>query len=226
MRRSMYSRYDGSRRHWNRIFAGLAPFDPRNPLVDPDLEGALRWVSKGAHSIVDFGCGNGRGLLRSLVLGVERGVGIDISDSAISLAKKAARESKLQRRAVFRRGSIALLSRLSPASFDSGILFNIIDNLFPEDAILVLNEYRRLIKLDGKILLKLNDFVEPAVLETEYGAIQMTGRLYREKTGLYFWDLDDGEARALLTRLFTLEESMIQLGKSGQSNRVYYLRRR
>jgi SAM-dependent methyltransferase len=193
--------------------------------VDPDLESALQWVSKGTHSIVDFGCGNGRGLLRSLILGVERGVGIDISDSAISLAKKMARANKLQRRAVFRRGSITLLSRLSAASFDSGILFNIIDNLFPEDAIFVLNEYRRLIKPDGKILLKLNDFVEPTVLETEYEAVQVTGRLYREKTGIYLWDLDDGEARALLTRLFTLEECSREIGKSGPPNRVYYLRR-
>jgi SAM-dependent methyltransferase len=195
-------------------------------LANPDLESALRWVSRGARSIVDFGCGNGRSLLRSLALGIERGVGIDISDSAISLARSAARASKLQGRAVFRRGSVSLLSSLPAASFDSGILFNIIDNLFPEDAIHVLNEYRRLIRPGGKILLKLNDFVEPTVLEAEYGAVQVTGMLYREKTGLYFWNLDDGEARALLTKQFTLEESKrIQLGKPTQNNRLYYLRR-
>ncbi len=222
----MSSRYDASRRHWNGVFADLTLFDPGSPLEDPDLENALRWVSKGARSIVDFGCGDGRALLRSLVLGVERGVGIDISDSAISLAKKVARTSKLQGRAEFRLGGVPLLSRLPPSSFDSGILFNIIDNLYPEDAITVLNEYHRLIRPDGKILLKLNDFVEPTVLD-EDGAVQLTGRLYKEKTGLYFWDLDDGEARALLTRLFALEESSLaHLGGSGALNRVYYLRRR
>jgi arsenite methyltransferase len=223
---TIHSRYNATRRHWNEVFAGLALFDPKTPLADSDVESALQWVSMGAHSIIDFGCGNGRALLRSLVLGVEQGVGIDISDSAISLAKNTARESWLQGRAVFRRGDMSLLSRLSPASFDSGILFNIVDNLFPEDAILVLNEYRRLVKLGGKILLKLNDFVEPTVLETEYEAEQVTGRLYREKTGLYFWDLDDGEARALLARPFALEEfSRVQLGESDHSNRMYYLRR-
>jgi SAM-dependent methyltransferase len=221
----MHSRYEASRRYWNEVFMGLTTFDPRKSLEDPDLETALEWVSLRARSIIDFGCGSGRALLRSLVLGVERGVGIDISDSAISLAKKAARASTLQRRVVFRRGGLTLLSHLPPTSFDSGILFNIGDNLFPEDSILVLNEYRRLIRPGGKILLKLNDFVDPTVLEGEYGAIQVTGRLYREKTGLYFWDLDDGEAQALLTQLFTLEEfRRIQLGKSGQSNRLYYLR--
>jgi SAM-dependent methyltransferase len=222
----MSSRYAASRRHWNEVFAGLAPFDPKIALANPDLESALQWVSRGAHSIVDFGCGNGRGLLRSLVLGVERGIGIDISDSAISLAKSVARASKLEGKAVFRRGSISLLSSLPPASFDSGILFNIIDNLFPEDAILVLNEYRKLVRPEGRIVLKLNDFVRPAVMEAEYGAMQMTGMLYREKTGLYLWDLDDGEALALLTRVFTLEKfRRIQLGKPDQSNRLYYMRR-
>jgi len=223
----MSSRYEASRRHWNGVFANLPPFDPNDPLEHPDLESALRWVSKGAHSVVDFGCGSGRALLRSLVLGADGGVGIDISDSAISLAEKVARASKLEGRAMFRRGDIALLSSLATGSFDSGILFNIVDSLFPEDAITVLNEYRRVVRPDGKILLKLNGFVEPAVLEGEYGAVQLTGRLYREKTGLYFWDLDDGEARALLTRLFTLEESSLaRLGESGASNHVYYLRRR
>ncbi len=222
----MSSRYAASRKHWNGVFAGLSPFDPRIAFADPDVESALQWVSRGARSIVDFGCGNGRGLLRSLALGVERGVGIDISDSAISLARSVARASKLQGEAVFRRGGVSLLASLPPASFDSGILFNIIDGLFPEDAILVLNEYRRLIRPGGKILLKLNDFVEPDVLEAEYGAVQVTGLLYRERTGLHFWDLDDGEARALLTRLFTLEEfRRTQLGKPAQANRMYYLRR-
>ena len=222
----MYSRYDKSERYWNGVFAALPPFDPNDPLADPDLESALRWVSDGTHSIVDFGCGNGRGLLRSLVLGVEHGLGVDISEAAISLAEKEARKSKLQERSEFRRGGASLLPQLSSASFDSGILFNIIDNLFPEDAILVLNEYRRIIRPGGKILLKLNDFVEPAVLETEYEAVQVTGRLYREESGLYFWDLDDEEARALFTRLFKLEKSMkVRLRKSGQFNRMYNLRR-
>ncbi len=223
--RSMSSRYDSARRHWNGVFDSLAPIDPNDSLADPDLEGALRWISKGARSIIDFGCGDGRALLRSLVLGVEQGVGIDISDSAISLAEEAARASRLQGRAAFKRGDIKLLSRLSPASFDSGILLGIIDNLFPEDAISVLNEYHRLIRPGGRILLKLNAFVEPTVLD-ESGAVQVTGMLYREKAGLYFWDLDDREARTLLTRLFTLEESgLAHREKSGQPDRVYYLRR-
>jgi SAM-dependent methyltransferase len=222
----MRSRYDALRRYWNGVFAGLAPYDPRTALANAHLESALRWVSLRARSIVDFGCGNGRALLRSLALGVERGVGIDISDSAIAIARRAARASKLQGKAAFSRGGVSLLSSLPPASFDSGILSNIIDNLFPEDAIFVLNEYRRLIRPEGKILLKLNDFVEPAALEAEYGAVQVTGMLYREKTGLYLWNLDDGEVRALLARLFTLEESRrIQLGEPTHYNRLFFLRR-
>jgi SAM-dependent methyltransferase len=221
----MSPKYIASRRYWNKVFAGLPPFDSRTPLADRPLENALRWLSEGSHCTIDFGCGRGRCLLRSLVLGAKKGVGIDISVSAISTAKRIARTNKLSRRAEFRCGGTRLLSHLASASFDSGILFNIIDNLLPEDALRVLGEFRRLVKPHGRILLKLNDFVEPSKLTSEYGATRIFDGLYKEKTGLYLWNLSDKEVRDLVARFFTIEKSQrISLGKTGQFNRLYYLR--
>jgi SAM-dependent methyltransferase len=67
------------------------------------------------------------------------------------------RASRLSRRAEFRCGGTRLLFHLASASFDSGILFNIMDNLLPEDALRAVGEFHRLVEHHGRILLKLND---------------------------------------------------------------------
>ncbi|AZR73976.1 hypothetical protein BBF96_11595 [Anoxybacter fermentans] len=88
--------------------------------------------------MIDFDCGHGKILFRCLELGIRSIVGIDISPMAIVLAKKLAVENGVENKSEFWCGDSSILSRINDQSFDAGILFNIIDNLMPEDGLKVL----------------------------------------------------------------------------------------
>ena len=159
-------------------------------------------------------------------MGAKRGIGIDFSRAAVSMGRSMALKCGLQDRATFIFGDVSELSKFSRNHFDSGILFNILDNLIPDDGQAVLKEFHRLIKSGGRVLLKLNQFVEESELTRDYGAKLVFGRLYVEPTGLYFWDLDNHSVRQLVDPWFKIERTKrIHLGKTNQFNRLYYLRK-
>jgi ubiquinone/menaquinone biosynthesis C-methylase UbiE len=158
-------------------------------------------------------------------MGARRTVGIDISVSAISMAEEVARSNGLQNRCIFKCGGVPELSRFAPDSFDSGILFNIIDNLVPDDALKVLEEFHRLIRAGGRVLLKLNDFVEPIRLVGEFKSEPVLDKLYRDSTGLFFWDLSNEDVSELVRPFFGIEKfGKISLGTPNHFNRLYFMR--
>ena len=68
---------------------------------------------------------------------------------------------------------------------DSAILSNIIDNLYPDDAISVLEEIKRILKKNGKLLVKLNPFISDEQIE-EYGIKKISGNLLDD--GMILWN--------------------------------------
>ncbi|MEF8873871.1 MAG: hypothetical protein V5A88_04270, partial [Candidatus Thermoplasmatota archaeon] len=94
------------------------------------------------------------------------------------------------------------------------------------DAIAVLEEFNRVIKPGGKIFLKLNDYVDPSQLE-EWEAKKVRDDLYKEESGLFFWNLKDEKVMDLLENNFEIEKRVdVEFKEESQSNRVYYLRNR
>ena len=59
----------------------------------------------------------------------------------------------------FIQGSIETLESISDSSFDAIILFNIIDNLYPEDTEVLIKEVERILSSNGKLLVKLNPYI-------------------------------------------------------------------
>jgi arsenite methyltransferase len=51
------------------------------------------------------------------------------------------------------------LEAIADGAFDGVVLSNIIDNLIPQDAIKVLTEVKRILKVSGKVSVKLNPFL-------------------------------------------------------------------
>jgi SAM-dependent methyltransferase len=168
----------------------------------------------------------GRSLFRCLALGVEKVAGIDISPNAISAANKIAITSGLQARCKFLCGDISSLLDISE-KFDAGILFNVVDNISPTDGVMVLEQFRKILKPHGKLLMKLNDYVSPDALTNEQGFRLISRDFYKEKSGLYFWNLTDRSVEAMISEHYTLERyDRIKLKEFRQFNRLYYLRSR
>lgn len=216
--------YEETKKYWDLVFAKAPQYDPNLPLSHPELEEALVWLKESTATVLDFGCGSGRLLLRMVSLGVGRALGIDISREAIKLAQKITRNKGWEKICQFKEGGLEELKKVS-GPWDAGILSNILDNLIPEDALEVLSIFSELIKPEGKLLLKLNAFIEPEILKG-WGAAPLKDNFFQEQTGLYFWNLKDQEVERLLSAFFSRENSKrIYFPEHGQTNRLYYLRK-
>ncbi len=209
---------------WDEIFEKTEDtFEFENELPIKEIEECLDWLVDEKSSIIDFGCGNGKLLLRCAAKGAERGVGIDISSEGIKKGVKFAEINGLAGDFNFIADGPDSLSDFEENEFDGGILSNIIDNLLPEDSRKVLEEFHRIIKPNGKIFLKVNDYVDPVQME-EWDAEKIEENLYKEKEGLYLWNLKDEEVRNILKDHFKIVKRVdIEFEEEGQINRLYYL---
>jgi len=210
---------------WDGVFENTEDtFNFEDELPIKEIEECLDWLVKEESSIIDFGCGNGKLLLRCLAKGAKKGIGIDISSKGIKKAENFAEENGLEGRLDLINCGRDVLFTLEDDHFDGGILSNIVDNLIPEDAIGVLDEFSRIIKPDGKIFLKLNDYVEPKEIKA-HNAEKIDENLYREEEGLYLWNLKDGDIEDILKERFVIERKVdVKFKEHNQINRLFYLR--
>ena len=216
--------YEETEKFWDNIFKEKREFDVKESLSKEEIEEGVNWLSKDSDSIIDFGCGNGSLLLRSGYLSGAEIVGIDISEEAVNSAKRRAENNGYHDNYQFICGGLETLSHFDEDEFQAGILSNVVDNLIPEDARNLLSEFHRIINEDGKVLLKLNDYIDPKQLE-EWGSKEISDDFYQEETGLYFWNLTDDEVEDLISTYFNVEKRVdVEFQEQGQINRMYYLR--
>lgn len=216
--------YDSTITFWNDIFSKYQAISISGIKLQKDLEAAISWVSISAEKMLDYGCGSGTMLFKCFDnKNVCSCLGIDISEKAIELAKATAKFNNLEDRASFICGGIEALKGIRGNSFDGVILSNIIDNVMPIDAEVILENVHRIVKPKGKVLVKLNPYLTEEQLK-EYGSKLIGDNLYLESDGIYLWNVDSEAWRKTLERYFVVEEyKEIYFEKFDQYNRVFYL---
>lgn len=220
----MKTKYESTKQFWEKIFQKAGIINSSVPINNKMLEESVEWLSYESNRLLDFGCGSGRILLRSLFYGVAQVYGVDISEEAITCACKSLKKYELTEKASFEIGSIEKLKTLESESYDGAILFNIIDNMFPEDALTVLEEIHRIVKSTGKVLIKFNPYIEKKLRE-EYKFEKVKEEFYKETSGLYLWNLTDEKVKNILQRYFVIEkEVIVEYPEHNQINRLYYTR--
>ena len=118
-------------------------------------------------------------------------------------------------------GGIDVLKRIQDESMDSAILSNIIDNLYPDDAISVLEEIKRILKKNGKLLVKLNPFISDEQIE-EYGIRTISGNLLDD--GMILWNNTNEDWEDILGARFLISKYVeIYYEEYEQINRMYLL---
>ena len=155
--------------------------------------------------------------------------GIEEFDAGIAwLADEQAIKSAVERsRAVqnenfsFINGGTEQLKRIADNSVDAAILSNILDNLYPDDAVSALDEIHRLLKSGGKLLVKLNPFLSEKQIK-EWNIKTIEGNLLDD--GLLLWNNTDAEWERLFKEKFsTVAKKEIYYKEAEQINRMYLL---
>ena len=161
------SDYTETTTYWNKVFAEEVEYNPFKKLPYFKIEKAVRWLSTDTNSVIDFGCGDGKLLSRCLEYDVEQISGIDLSKEAVDKARKVMAKYNLNGKSHFMVGGISKLKEINDNQFDAAILSNIIDNIKPEDAEEVTKEINRILKMEGKVILRLNPYFDPADLRAD-----------------------------------------------------------
>lgn len=120
--------------------------------------------------------------------------------SNVKVSKKRGSNSKVSKTSFkFHQGGIPRLEKVKDGSVDAIILSNILDNLLPEDANQLIYQAHRILKEDGKILIKLNPYItQEQIREWNIGVIE--GNLLDD--GLYLWNQTTEEWRDLFSHYF------------------------
>lgn len=216
--------YEDTENFWDEIF-GKCPVGSKadEELPYDWMESALEWLVEMDTKIIDFGCGSGRALLRTTAYGSSFVMGIDISEKAIEVCEKNA--SGLSQDYRFTKGGLEVLRDIPDSDFHGGILFNVLDNLLPDDADELLEQFKRILKPGGRLLVKLNDHVKTEEM-LDMGAEDIGNGSFRESSGLYLWNLTDEEAKLKLGEYFEIvDEKRVYYPEHEMYNRLYYMRK-
>lgn len=218
---AILEKYDNSIGQWNDIFSAESPTFPRTRMSgNLAFDKGLEWLTEDASTILDFGCGNGTVLFLCALHGTRTHIGIDLSPQAIQTAEVGASMAPC---GVFHFecGSLEALRCVESDSVDAAVLSNIIDNLYPEDAAAVLAEIKRILRKNGRILLKLNPYITPAQIEA-WGIRVIDGNLLDD--GMILWNQTTAEWDALLGARFCIAHfEEIYYEEHEQYNRMYFL---
>jgi len=219
----MTSSYQRFIEYWDNVFSKAGDSVSNHVTLDnDDLENALRWLCEGSRSVIDFGCGRGSMLFFCAQIGTQEHLGIDLSSEAILISQR--RAEKLKRGSFkFQQSGVEALSSVPAASFDAMILSNIIDNLYPDDAKLLLSECARILKPGGKLFVKLNPFLTPEQIR-EWKIKTISGNLLDD--GLLLWNNTTEQWRSFFEKDFSIvHEGTIYYLEHDMINRSFYLTR-
>ena len=121
----------------------------------------------------------------------------------------------------FLQGGVLQLSNYEDASFDAILLSNILDNLYPDDAMLLISESARLLKPNGKALVKLNPHLSQEQIQ-QWGIKILHDDLLDD--GLLLWNQTTEQWRNIFQQHFTVyHEGEVYYPEHEQTNRLFQL---
>lgn len=213
---------------WDSVFNEALPkYYVGENKIHEDLETAIKWISNGSRSILDYGCGSGAMLFRGAVCdNIDKCLGVDISLNAVELGNATAKLNKLDNIVEFICGGVEALNKIEDNSFDGVILSNIIDNITQQDAKLVIENVHRILKTNGKLLVKLNPYLSEKEL-AESGSELMEENFYIDNDGIFLWNLNNNQWREFLEEFFIVQVfKEIYFEQFNQYNRLFLLSNR
>lgn len=213
--------YDRIAEYWDKIFKDTEITTISSKSIGhDDLDEALDWLCQDSVSILDFGCGSGIWLFKCSFRGTKTHLGIDISEEGIKVARELQKVNKKET-FNFTAGGVEKLESVAGGSFDGVILSNVIDNLIPSDAIKALEEVKRILKRNGKLLVKLNPFITDEQIK-EWN-IKIIDKNFLDD-GLYLWNQTTEEWTELFENYFSIVKyKEIYFPKYEQFNRLFLL---
>lgn len=179
--------------------------------ITKDLKNALTWLCEDKNKIMDYGCGDGLLLIDALKdKETARGFGIDISEEAVKLAEENALKNNVKDRVNFRCGGVEILKTIKDNRYEAVILANVLDAMTPMDCYILLDHIKKIIKKDGKILVKVGTYLDKEELINS-GAVMLNDELFEKEEDVFVRNLTTEKWLSILQDYFELKESKDRL---------------
>jgi len=143
--------------------------------------------------VLDVGCGRGELVIHSALRGA-RAVGIDYSETAVAIAQGAlaSHPADVRQRAAF---ALMEARRLGfpDASFDTALMTDVVEHLYPQELMNVLRETRRVLKPGGRLVVHtspnriLLDTVYPQYIRRVHQGVAFLSRLSGRRDPVFTW---------------------------------------
>ncbi|WMJ82234.1 class I SAM-dependent methyltransferase [Clostridium sp. MB40-C1] len=220
----MNKKYDKCLNKWNDIFSKEIFKTPtKSSSGNNVLDKGIEWICNDTTNVLDFGCGNGTMLFLCAINGTKYNVGIDLSQKGIQNAQIRAKQM-LKGEFHFVQGNVDVLKNIDNSSFDAVILSNIIDNLYPDDAEILIREVERVLGNKGKVLVKLNPYITTEQI-TEWDIKVIKDNLLDD--GLILLNNTTDEWKNFFERKFDIiHYEEIYYPEYNQTNRMFWLIKR
>lgn len=135
-------------------------------------------------------------------------------------------KNNLKDKSNFLCGDLKSLKKIKHTEFDGVILFNIIDNLKPEDGKLVIKEINRILNTNGRVILKLNPYISQQEIGKRNDMQEISNDFYKESSGLFLWNISDDLLKEIISPYFYISSyKEIVFKEFNMSNRLYYLKK-
>ncbi|WP_026883301.1 MerR family transcriptional regulator [Clostridium akagii] len=213
--------YKSTIKFWDGLFNNMDSIAKSYDLPK-EIEDGFKWLSNGSDTILDFGCGTGKGIFRCIDYGVKKAIGIDSSKEAVSLCSRSSEKLHLGDKTEFICGDFGYLKEIKGGSIDSIILFNILDNILPADMLGLLSECRRILKPGGKALVKLNPYLQN---QEEIPQLKkLSNILYIDENGLFLNNISDEYLEDTVNVYFSIKKT-VKINLNDAIHRLFYLER-
>lgn len=185
----------------------------------PLLDDALDWLSTTSSKVLDFGSGSGAMLAYLAKRKDGHFHGIDVSPQAIDFSKRLFEMNQLKK-GYFEVGSVGSLSEYDSQTFDAVILSNVLDNIHLNDALVIIQETTRLLKTKGKLLIKLNPYLDDDAVANQ-DLNRLADDFYLEPSGLYLLNKPDIFWLNILAKDYTIHKQVKIFFTENHHNRMY-----
>lgn len=113
----------------------------------------LTQVNFERKNVLDIGFGRGESLTYATLQGAKRCVGIDFSEQAIVLARQFMKAMKVRPAILVCSDALEMLPYIHSGGEDIVIMFDVIEHLPKEEALMILHHVNRVLNVDGMLLI-------------------------------------------------------------------------
>ncbi len=214
---------------WNQAFGKQPEASVKEiKTLAPSEKLFLAAASLGQYSdVLDYGCGSGWASIIAAENGAANVIAADVSENAVNQVRKAAHLYGFNEVIHPHQIDSDWLEKIPDESFDAIFCSNVLDVIPSETAVLILDEFARIMRRDAKLIIGMNYYLSPEKAAKRNLDLKEDGKLYVDGI-LRMVSKSDEEWISVFSKWFSLEklDHFAWPSEKEETRRLFYLKKK